>query len=167
MIPDANKVHPYGSFWLDFADKLIKGLAVIVAGAWTLINFKRSRVFHRKLEPSVSGEIFESGGEYYILVQTRLKNVGQSRYIITQKGTGLEAIKLSTQPRERISVTPIFENHAWIEPGEQIEDPVILKIPPPSAFVAVKLTLRVVSRTPEPTEWNCSCIVRDIKDKTS
>ncbi len=157
----SDSVHPYGSFWLDVADKGIKGLAVVVAGAWTFINVKRSRTFQRKLEPSISGEIFESGGEHYILVTTRLKNVGQSQYYITQKGTALEAMKLSAEGRELISVAAVFEEHAWIEPGEQIEDPLILTIPSPNTFVAVLLTLRVVSEVPEATEWNCSCIVRE------
>lgn len=161
MLLGSDSVYPYGSFWLDFADKGIKALAVIVAGAWTFVNFKRSRTFQRKLEPSVSGEIFGSGGAQYILVTTRLKNVGQSQYNITQEGTALEAVKLSGEGRERISVTSVFEKHAWIEPGEQIEDPIILTIPSSCTFVAILLTLRVVSKLPKATEWNCSCIIRE------
>ena len=167
MLLSSESVHPYASFWLDFADKGIKGLAVIVAGAWTYMNFKKSRTFQRKLEPSITGEIFESGGQHYVLVTTRLKNMGQSKYTITQEGTGLEALKLSPHGRERISITSVFKDHAWIEPGEQIEDPILLIIPPPSTFVAVRLVLRVVSKVPEATEWNCSCIVRDDKSKMS
>src|SRR5665213_3298959 len=100
MLLDSTSVHPYGAFWLDVADKGIKALAVIIGGIWTYINFIRSRTFKRKLEPSVSGEIFEKDGNYYILVSKRLKNVGQAQYTIRQKGTALEADTLNPDGRK-------------------------------------------------------------------
>lgn len=137
MLLDSTSVHPYGAFWLDFADKAIKALAVIVAGIWTYINFIRSRTFMKKLEPSVSGKIFEKNGKHYILISKRLKNVGQAKYPIRQKGTALEADTLSPDGRTRLSVTKAFEDHAWIEPGEQIDEPVVLSIPDPASFIAI------------------------------
>ncbi len=147
MFLSSDNVHPYGAFWLDVADKAIKALAVAVAGLWTFMNYKKSRTFHRKLEPMVSGEIFERCGSYYIVASTRLKNVGQSQYTITQEGTALVALKLTPEGRETLSVNPVFRDHAWIEPGEQIEDPIVLTIPAPSTFVAIRLNLRVGLKT--------------------
>lgn len=34
MLYDSSSVHPYGSFWLDVADKGIKAAAVLVGGCW-------------------------------------------------------------------------------------------------------------------------------------
>lgn len=167
MFLSSDSVYPYGAFWLDVADKAIKALAVAVAGLWTLMNYRKSRTFQRKLEPSVSGEIFESGGKRYMLVLCRLKNVGQSQYTITKEGTALEALKLTPQGRETLSVNAVFQEHAWIEPGEQIEDPIVLTIPERVTFVAIKLNLRIVSKVPRATEWNASFIVREPKPKDS
>ena len=108
MFLSSDSVHPYGAFWLDVADKAIKALAVAVAALWTLMNYKKSRTFQRKLEPTVCGEVFESGGNYYALVSCRLKNVGQSHYTITKEGTALEALKLTPDGREILSVTAVF-----------------------------------------------------------
>lgn len=165
MYVSPDPVYPYGTFWLDVSDKAIKALAVIVAGLWTLMNYRKSRTFQRKLEPTVSGEIFEKDGKYYILVCSRLKNVGLSKYTITKEGTALVALMLAEEGRQPHSTTSVFEDHAWIEPGEQIEDPIVLAIPSPSTFVGMRLNLRVVSKSPKATEWNSSCVVRETKPK--
>jgi len=161
MILSTESVHPYGSFWLDFADKFIKALAVLVGGAWTYINFLRSRTFQRKLELSLSGEFFEQDEEQYLLVTASIKNVGQSHCSITQEGMGIEALKLSTKGREQIGVAAVFVDHVLLEPGEMIQDAAVMPIPPRNSFVAIRLTLRVVSKIPEPLEWNCSRVVTD------
>jgi hypothetical protein len=165
MILSTDGVHPYGSFWLDFADKFIKAAAVLVGGAWTYINFQRSRTFQRKLELSLSGEFFEQDGEHYLLVTTSIKNVGQSHCSIAQEGMGIEALSLSTKGREQIGVAVVFADHALLEPGETIQDAAVMPIPPPTSFVAIRLTLRVVSKIPEPLEWNCSRIVTQVVSK--
>ena len=157
MLLDANSVHPYGSFWLDVADKAIKALAVIVGGAWTYINYVRARTFKRKLESNISGEIFSKNSKFFVLASCRLKNVGQSVYNIQQKGTAVQAIALRDEGRDIVRVCEVFKEHGWIEPGEQIEEPMVIPIVDPSTFVALKLCLRVVS---EGVEWNASCILK-------
>jgi hypothetical protein len=154
---DSNSVHPYGSFWLDVADKGIKALALIVGGVWTYINFSRSRIFRRRLDGSISGEIFSRNGDHYALILCRLKNVGQSKYTITQKGTGLEAITLSKGGRTTLGVSEVFTKHGWVESGEQVEQPLVIAIPAPHTFVALELNLRVISQG---LEWNISCMVK-------
>lgn len=157
MLLDAS-VHPYGSFWLDVADKAIKGIAVLVGGAWTYSNFLRARTFRPRIECTVSGQIFRKNGQAYALVSCVLKNAGQSKYVISQKGTYLEPIALTPAGRVKLPGAEVFSEHAWIEPGEQIVDPVVLAIPDPTDFVAVRLNLRVVS---EGIEWNASCVLPD------
>jgi hypothetical protein len=158
MLVSSAGVHPYATFWLDVADKGIKALAVMVGAAWTHINFLRSRTFKRKVESSVSGKMFVKEGRYYVLVSCRLHNVGQSKYPIKQKGTYLEAMTLDPGGRRRLKGAEIFEDHGWIEPGEQIEEPLVLAIPDPKTYVALRLNMRVVSKT---VEWNASCILID------
>lgn len=150
-------VHPYGSFWLDVVDKLLKFAALAVGAAWTLMNYKRGRTYEQRLEPSVSGEIFSRSGSDYLLINCRLRNVGLSKYTIEQRGTGCEILSLSRSGTERLKVLETFKEHGWIEPGEQIDEPLIMPIPDPQTFYALRLNLRIVSNA---TEWNGSCIVK-------
>jgi hypothetical protein len=158
MLFGAADVHPHASFWLDVADKVVKAIALIVGASWALMNFKRGRTYSPRLEPKVSGEMFSKAGENYLLVNCRVKNVGQSVYKIEERGTGCEVISLSKSGRKRLDViNPFKDRHGWIEPGEQIEEPFILPIPDPNTFVALKLDLRVVSNK---IAWSGSSMVK-------
>ena len=162
MFFDGGSVHPYGSFWLDFADKAIKGAAVLVGGAWTLINFERSRTFRRRLEPKVAAQIFKAGPDYFLLTTSRLKNIGQSKYPIRRRGTVVEEWNRLRPPgRKRLRVSRVFDKHGWVEPGEEIEHTLIFPVPDPSKVVAFEVSLRVVSEDEtelEAIEWNASCV---------
>lgn len=149
-------IHPRATFWLDAADKVIKALAVLVGALWTWMNYVRGRIYKRKLEPGVSGEIFSKDGISYLLIACHLKNVGQSLYTIEQKGTGCEIIALSRNDPTRLSVLEVFKDHGWIEPGEQINQPLLQELPDPKTFSALQLNLRIVSHG---IEWNDSSIV--------
>jgi hypothetical protein len=158
MLFASDAVHPYGTFWLDVADKAIKTMAVLIGAAWTYNNVRRSRVYARKLEPSVSGTIFAKNGGLYILISCQLKNIGQTKYAIEQKGTYVGAFTITDQGEERsVFAMEIFKDHDWIEPGEQISEPRIGPIPDPETYIALKLVLRIVSGG---EEWNVSTIVR-------
>lgn len=158
MLFGSDSVHPYGSFWLDVADKGIKALAVAVGAVWTYVNVHRSRTYKRKLEPNISGTIFEKNKGFYLLISCQLKNVGQTKYTIKQEGTYIGVFAIHENGDEqRVSALEIFMDHGWIEPGEQINEPLIAPIPAPQTFIALKLVLRVVS---EGVEWNASSIVK-------
>lgn len=75
----------------------------------------------------------------------------------------MEAITLSPQGRTLLSTSGVFMAHGWIEPGEQIEDPMLIPIPAPKTFVGLKLNLRIVSNG---VEWNASYIVRSSESKS-
>jgi hypothetical protein len=158
MLFGGTDVHPYGSFWLDVADKVVKTVALGVGAWWAVMNFKKSRTYTPRLEPSVSGEVFSKDGQTYLLIKCQIKNVGQSVYKIIETGTGCEVITLSKGGRNRISVLrPFRKKHGWIEPGEQISDPFVLRIPDPKTFIALQLDLRIIS---DGIEWNGSSIIK-------
>jgi len=163
MFLESAGVHPYATFWLDVADKFIKGLAVCVAAVWTYYNQVRSRTYRPKPGCSVTGEMFSKDANYYVLCTCKLKNYGQSKVSIHQQGTALEAVTLSEDGRKQIPGAEVFKEHAWVEPDEEITEPIILRIPDPSTFVALRLNLRVVS---ESIEWNASCILKETRQET-
>lgn len=151
------EVHPYANFWLDVSDKALKTLAVLIGGLWTWVNFRKSRTFKRKLEASVSGEIFCQAGRFYLAIVCHLKNVGLGVYEIQQKGTACIVTALKFPENERVRVLAVFEDHQWIEPGEQIDEPILIEVPDPNTFIALRLVLRVVSAG---IEWNGKSDVR-------
>lgn len=165
---DAQDVHSNGKFWLDFCDKVIKAAAVVVAGIWTYFNYKKSRTYKSKLEPNVTGEVFQKDGMYYALVECSLKNVGRSKFPIKQTGTGLTAIVLGPNGRKKVALASVFEDHAWIEPEERISDPRVIPIPDPEGYVALLLELRIVSDMMDDfgdshsNEWNAKTILRSV-----
>jgi len=55
------------------------------------------------------------------------------------------------------AVLEVFKKHAWIEPGEPIEEAFMLQLPAEKlGRVALKLELRIVTGG---TEWNADSIV--------
>jgi hypothetical protein len=144
--------------WLDYTDKIVKILAVAFGAVFAYVKFIAGRVYHTRLEPTVTGRTFQKEGNAYLVVVASLKNVGASKVDISQKGSALRIFSteplppgsMSSRPVEwtRIRTTSVFEKHGWIEASETIEDVVLLALP--SNQIALKLQLRIVARQ---TRW--------------
>lgn len=149
--------HANAKFWLDVLDEVIKVLALVVGALWTAVNFVRGRTFKRKLELTTSGKTFHKNGELYVSIVCHLKNVGNSKYPIEQKGTACQIYIHDGTGFQVYRTYPIFAQHDWIEPGEQIDDPLLQKLPnDESRLIAIRIRLRVVCGN---IVWNSSCIV--------
>jgi hypothetical protein len=159
-MPDSSgsTLHPIVSFWLDVADKVIKLFAVLIAGAWTWMNYRRSRTYAKKLELLLSGSIVVKE-HLYVEVVAGLKNLAASRHAVQQQGTGCEILAVMKNMEERrIRLYSVFELHEWIEPGETIDDLIQCKVPiAPKDIVWIRINLRVVSGK---IEWNTSCLIK-------
>ncbi len=138
--------HPHISFWLDVADKVLKVLAVLLGGAWTLMHYLRGRTFKRRLEPGVSGELFTAQGKPYLKMAFTLKNLGLSKCGIDWPGTWGEVQLMKPAGREKWKRFELFRSHKWIESGEPVTDAVVLSVPPPETYVALQLIIRVKSQ---------------------
>jgi hypothetical protein len=99
----------------------------------------------------VSGSLFHANDQPYLAVSVGLRNIGLWGVAVDQCGTGLLAASCmqTTQPffdlpwDESVGFS-VFKSHTWIAPGESIQDKVAFPIP--SDVIAVKLTLKFVSR---------------------
>jgi len=130
----------------------------VIGAAWTWLQYVRGRTFRRKLEPKISGEIFEAEGKHFLSITSSVKNVGLSRAFIIQRGTWVEITILQVdsktssvaEPDEKeVGYPPVFLSHAWVEPGEEITDQRLVQLPAKeSQDVAVRLNLRIISQ-----EW--------------
>jgi hypothetical protein len=148
---------PWNS-WLAYTDKAVKIVALVVGGGWAYMKFARGRIFHTRLEATVSGTCFRDKQGDYVIATTRLKNVGASRADLQQSGTALIVLGCSRAKdggRERpvdwseLNVKAIFEDHTGVEASETIEDSIMVDLPP--HLIAVKLEIRVVANRIEST----------------
>jgi hypothetical protein len=154
---DAPDPHANAKFWLDVADDIIKFIALLVGAAWTWMNYLRGRTYKRKLEADVTGHLFRKNAQLYLSIHCQLKNVGQSEYPIEQHGSGCQVIAYSGGPPELLWTFSVFTEHGWLEPGEQIDEPLLLRVRvDPTRLIGLRLHLKVVSGG---IEWNSSCIV--------
>lgn len=162
MLMTPADLNPTATFWLDVSDKALKALAVLLGGAWTWMNYRRSRTYKQRLESGIAGEIFQQAGHFYLSIVCHLKNVGLGLYEIRQKGTAcvVTALRRDSDGRiqeDRLKTLSVFTEHQWIEPGEPIDDPLLVEVPSPDTFVALRVSLRVVAGG---IEWNSKSDVR-------
>jgi hypothetical protein len=142
----------------------------LVTGTWAYFNFVKSRRYYPRLELAVSGEIRRSQKGRYIVPRITLKNIGQSRVMLFQRGSGYRLWTTSEGNFDLASlpwsdgevVQTMLEDHKWIEPGESVVDESkIFSLP--EHCVAVKIQVRLVAQVRKfphaNSEWNCSTVV--------
>lgn len=138
------------------ADSVAKIAIALIGGAWTLLTYYRGRTFHRRLELKVSGKVMLHNGVYLATLDAGVKNVGLSRADIIPDGTWLRIVMLGAKPpaesvalpkRKHVGTSPIFKDHSWVEPGEEIHDVMLVQLPTPTLEdVALQVNLRIVSK---------------------
>lgn len=117
----------------DIVGTLVTALAVIVGAVWAYYRFVRGRTYRPRLEVSMAGQWLADASRL-LLARVRVKNIGASKVQLLQKGTGLRVSSLAESEAsgsatwESGSVYPIFEEHAWVEPGETVSDDVLLRL---------------------------------------
>jgi hypothetical protein len=150
--------HPYAAFWLDIADKAIKFIAVLIAGLWTLWNYRKSRTYSQRLELEVVGGVFVKDFLYGDAIVT-LKNIGATKHSLEHVGTFCELfIVRDDLSEESVELFRVFDRNKTIEPGESINDTLYWRVTHPLEDLTwIKLNLRVVSNG---VEWAWSCLMR-------
>jgi hypothetical protein len=151
--------------WLDQTNKSISILAVLAGGWFAYLKFIRGRVYHSRLEPVLSGRVFRTDKQTFLLAVITVKNVGATRVDIDQNGTGLRVFSCTlvvddAAPNEvdwtRITTTEVLTQHEWVESGETVTDTVMITLPPDK--VAIKLELRLEPKRRKVT-WLARTIV--------
>jgi hypothetical protein len=155
-------------FWKDIAEiaqHAVEVIALLVGGFWTYWRYFKGRTFKPRARLGLRGELFSHSAVSYLHVSVRFQNVGNGKFHISQRGTGL-VVSVSNAAASRTGVAyiswmavaafPVFEYQVWIEPKESVEEALLLRLPA-TAPLAWKLELRVVSKG---QAWSQSEIVR-------
>jgi hypothetical protein len=139
---------------LDNLEKLFTILAITAGGLWAYFNFFRGRTYRPRLEAEVGGQVIEGDSAYCLLANLQLKNIGLSRVIIKQEGSGLRLFVYEADAYfpavhsvewTHLATFSVFEQHQWIESGETINEQRLIALPE-KEVLAFKLGLRVVSQ---------------------
>lgn len=116
---------------------VVTAAAVVIGGVWAYFKFVKGRTFRPHVEIGVSGRWLGPRGSAGLLLAVRLKNIGSGKVELRQEGTGVRlrqpADHQLPEPAETAwvdhGVYEIFVEHDWIEPGETIEDDLLLRLP--------------------------------------
>ncbi len=102
--------------------------AIVIGAVWAYYNFFKGRIYHQRLEPRITAEIFHRGEKQYVIAKAKLQNVGLSHVEIRQEGSGLRVLSydplLSTHKGkdgkwQHLVTVPVFTKHAWVESREE------------------------------------------------
>jgi hypothetical protein len=154
-------IHPVATFWLGVLDEIIKLVAVLIGGLWTLWNFRKSRAYEQKLELEIVGTVFIKKDLYGDVLVTA-KNIGATRHVVQKAGSFCEiSVILDDLTEHIVELFRIFTDYDSMEPGESIVDTKYWSIAPPiDNIVWVRLALRVVSNG---VEWRSSSLIRVVQ----
>ena len=128
-------------------------LALVVGGIWAYYKIFKARVFTPRLETHIDARWVVETGASHILARVKLKNVGLTRVNLHQEGSALRlwkqemgrstAIRSVRWKETADTAFTVFEDHGWIEPGETIEDELLIRMPDDDGLI-VRLQVRLV-----------------------
>ncbi len=143
---------------LGVIEKLFKIAAYVIGGLWVYFNYFKGRTYRPRLETKIIGTLIKKGSSDFVNINAQIKNVGLSKVDIKQEGTALRLLIYNPaqhdDPWDHQVTIPILSAHQWIEPGEPVEEPVLL--PLPSNVLAVRAEVIIVSTK---TMWETAAVL--------
>lgn len=152
----------------DIADtlaKVVQILAIIVAGGWGYFRFIKGRTYQESLILAVSGKLLTIDSQTYLIVNIRVKNVGQSVVELAPNASALRVFEyISSTSSEIITVKDnelaqiVVLNDLSLEPNEIIQETVFMSIPV-EVRLGLRLELEIISSYRKKYNWAASSLV--------
>lgn len=118
---------------------IVKTLAILVGGIWAYIKFARGRTFAYRIELTVAPQLMRSEkGGTFLYVTVTLKNSGLARVPLDRQLkfiTTYDTTRVSWNDGrnhewgKELLLTPVFDDHDFMEPGESISEDVVIPLP--------------------------------------
>jgi hypothetical protein len=146
---------------------VVTALALAIGGGWAYFKFIRGRTFKERLKITVDGEMEPSSNLLRVSVSCEAENIGLREFRMAREGTSLTLFahtlaEPSDQARETswelMGAWRAFEDRTVLEPGEALQEPVLLEVPE-GGFAALMLELTVYSRSGR--YWKAASVVTD------
>jgi hypothetical protein len=129
---------------------------------WAAYHYFYGRTYKPRIELHIDGDLSSQEGCNLLKARVLLRNLGLAKVPLRQKGTALRAYVYTDLPQEggllkadHFGTFEIFVSHAWVEPGEVIEDSLIGALPGGSC-IAARLEARIVAKK---VSWEASTII--------
>ncbi|MGH9432850.1 MAG: hypothetical protein ACRD3T_15020 [Terriglobia bacterium] len=144
---------------------MVEIAAIAIGAVWTYFNFIKGRTYKPALALSVQGMIKKVADCEYLDASVAVKNVGRAKVDVSRKGTALIIWETRLFPPqefayeaiwEELATYPVLEAQAWIEPGEEVEDQILIALPSRNDRAACKIELRVASQS---LAWKGAAVV--------
>jgi len=116
-------------------NRMVEMAAVVLGGFVAYYKFVKGKVFAPRLEPTVSGRIFENAGAVYLAIEVSIRNVGSSRVKLDRTATTVVVGRYDDRSSiGRVLVgsgseCPVFqgEGDLWVESGETLSQVVLVR----------------------------------------
>jgi hypothetical protein len=132
------------------AETAIRTGAMFAALVWVYFKFARGRVFHSRLEMTISGRPTRHLECYHVVVRYTVKNIGLRSVNIGRSSSDV-TVEVAHPARPTAMMLPdwkmqgsypILKDRRWVEPGETIAEEIMIILPDVKA-AALRLTLRL------------------------
>jgi hypothetical protein len=117
---------------------IVQAVAILVGGIWAYFKFVRGRTFAYRGQLSIEGKWVQRGSFSAVHAHVIFENTGASQIPLSDKVKIVRAYATTAANwegghgvdwKEPLLTSPVFTEHAWVEPKEPIEDDVLLPIP--------------------------------------
>lgn len=133
---------------VEWFSKLLQAVAVLAGGAWAYFRFVRFRTLKKRVEYSFSWKTSPIGGAVLLGILTvKLTNKGNTQIelrkndrtndnyrctldygLVSASSGGVPVKFINVRPRDLAPLPFLFKAHRRIEPGETIDDVVVLRV---------------------------------------
>lgn len=151
--------------WISAVADVVQTAAILVGAAWAYFKFVRGRIFARRTELTVSGELLTDGAARAMRARVALRNTGASDIPLRIAGVWVYAADTSSgragEPAwTEVAKAKVLTKHQAIEAQESIAEEVLVALPqaqPP----AYRVELRVYDQKKRggATQWSSQSIV--------
>jgi len=154
----------YGSITIDWTRtkdfteafaNLTQSLAFIGGGVWAYFKFAKGRTFRDRLTPTVSAKFVLIDGSVFLVVTTRIQNVGLAKIAFNPEASTVivydyilsETGKIMSVVSNRLTSFKVFgDEDKYIEPNEMVERQCLIVLPRVSR-IGYQLEFEVVSES--------------------
>jgi len=128
----------------DIFQNLITALAIPIGAIWAYFRFFKERTYASRLQPTISGTVARRGGRIYLRASASVKNIGQSRVVLSHDYIGLRVLTRTSGVGNwtLYRTEDVFKEQPYVESGVTIGEPVWVEMSE-QGKVALRLDLYV------------------------
>lgn len=148
---------------LESIERWLKILAYVAAASWAIFHFYMSRVYRPRVDPTIQLSLYRTFAPQVLTISIRIKNVGLGKIDLRGPGKAITVYVFDEKEDDdwrQMGVYDILHRHEWIEPGETIQDALVV----PGDFTDVAVVRAELDFSAGGTAWNATAVVTSVAD---